>query len=260
MFQSFGDLNSNRARGILRPVTSLSATRASISILLCCLGACEPASDPAAESDAGKPVESASKPTQSRFTGTGVVDLAPLLNQTPEQVEIVLGQPTEKGTQRISCVRFVPERVFFACEQEARFYANPKFERIVVEYEDGVATTVQLVGLPGEGEFNPDKALAIAGLALPGNPHASRPPFGLGDTPDQVVQTWDWYNDSARMLVDGQQFRVRVSVVNDDWKRSKIEVINNSPLDEQQRKRIKPSKSAPPDASVSEDPSLAPGK
>jgi hypothetical protein len=226
--------------------------------LLVILGACESASAPGAESDSAnqaKPeaIPKAAQTDAERFTGKGIVDLSVLLHRSPDQVEAILGKPTETGKQRISCVRFVPERVFFACEQEARFYTHPQLERLVVEYEDGVATTISLAGLQGEGEFNPDKALAIAGLALPGNPRESKPTFGLGDEPDQNVQAWDWHNSEARMRVEGQQYRVRVSVVNGEWKRSKVEVINNSPLDAEQRKRIKPSKSDP---GVSEDPSV----
>lgn len=190
-----------------------------------------------------------------RFTGKGVVDLAALIHKKPDEVEAVLGKPTDTGKQRISCVRFVPERVFFACEQEARFYAHPELERIVVEYEDGIAAVVSLVGLRGEGEFTPDKALALAGLALPGNPRESKPEFGLGDDPGQQVQAWDWFNASARMRVAGQQFRVRVSVVNGEWKRSKVELINNSPLSPDQKQRIKTSKADAAEG-VSEDPNL----
>lgn len=196
---------------------------------------------------------------QERFTGSGVVDLSALIHKKPDEVEALLGKPTDSGKQRISCVRFVPERVFFACEQEARFYAHPKLDRIVVEFEDGVAAAVSLVGLQGEGEFTPDKALALAGLALPGNPRESKPEFGMGDDPTQQVQAWEWFNASARLRVAGQQFRVRVSVVNGEWKRSKVEVINNTPLSADQKKRIKTSKGASGSEApaVSEDPALA---
>ncbi|MFV8751917.1 hypothetical protein ACNOYE_15335 [Nannocystaceae bacterium ST9] len=232
-------------------MTSFHARRAALllalSILPSLVAACEPASAPSAEADPAKPTSEAParKTDMSRFTGEGVVDLSALLRGTPEQVEALLGKPTDTGVQRISCVRFVPERVFFACQQEARFYAHPQLDRIAVEYEDGHAATIQLVGLHGEGEFNPDKALKIAGLALPGNPRASTPTFGMGDDPEQKVQAWDWFNSAARLMVEGKQFRVRVSVVNGEWKRSKVEVIDNTPLDDDQRKRIKTSKSDP---------------
>jgi hypothetical protein len=236
-------------------VTSSHVLTPSLLGISLILGACETKSAPSAESDQTAKTEeqtpSKGKTDTERFTGKGVVDLSVLLNRSPEQVEAILGKPTDTGTQRISCVRFVPDRVFFACEQEARFYAHPQLERISVEYEDGLAANISLVGLQGEGEFNPDKALAIAGLALPGNPRESKPTFGLGDTPENQVTAWDWHNSHARMRVEGQQYRVRVSVVNGEWKRSKVEVINNNPLSEDQRKRIKPSKSDP---GVSEDP------
>lgn len=227
-------------------------------VVLPLLGACEPPSADSAESK-GQADKATPKPTGDtdldRFTGKGVVDLSALIHKSPEQVEALLGKPTESGKQRISCVRFVPERTFFACEQEARFYAHPQLDRIVVEYEDGLSAAVSLVGLQGEGEFNPDKALALAGLALPGNPRASQPAFGMGDDPTQQVQAWDWYNSAARLRVDGQQFRVRVSVVNAEWKRSKVELINNTPLSAEQQKRVKTSKSD--GEGVSEDPSVA---
>jgi hypothetical protein len=242
------------------------STRLSALAILVVLGACEPASAPGPGADATadvKPPRStkaskASKPGQTdmeRFSGKGILDLSVLLNRSPEQVEAILGKPTDTGVQRVSCVRFVPERVFFACQQEARFYPYPQLERIVVEYEDGHATTISLVGLTGVGEFTPDGALAIAGLALPGSPRESKPTFGLGDTPDTHVQAWDWHNADARMRVEGQQYRVRVSTVNGEWSRSKVEVINNTPLDAEQRKRIKQSKSDP---GVSVDPDVAP--
>jgi hypothetical protein len=238
-------------------VTSSPASTCLALILLGILAACETPSAPGAEPDSTAKTDSPSKPggtDASRFTGKGIVDLSVLLHRTPEQVEALLGKPTDTGVQRISCVRFVPERVFFACEQEARFYAHPQLDRLVVEYEDGLSAAVSLVGLQGEGEFNPDKALALAGLALPGNPRESAPVFGLGDDPDKKVQAWDWFNSQARMRVDGLQFRVRVSTVNGEWKGSKVEVINNNPLDDEQRKRIKASKSDP---GVSEDPGVA---
>lgn len=226
-------------------------------ILLGILAACETPSAPGGDPEPTAKTESASKNAEtdaSRFTGKGVVDLSALLNESPDSVEALLGKPTDTGTQRISCVRFVPERTFFACKQEARFYAHPQLERLVVEYEDGLSANVSLIGLRGEGEFSPDKALALAGLSLPGTPRETAPTFGLGDDPDQKVQAWDWFNSQSRLLVDGLQFRVRVSVVNGDWKRSKVEVINNNPLDDEQRKRVRVSKSDP---GVSEDPGVA---
>lgn len=227
-----------------------------VLVSLALLGCEPPQAGNAATKDEAAPSspEQAADTDRERFTGSGVVDLSGLLHKTPDEVEALLGKPTDTGKQRISCVRFVPERVFFACEQEARFYAHPKLERIIVEYEDGISAAVSLVGLQGEGEFTPDKALALAGLALPGNPRESKPEFGLGDDPNQKVQAWDWFNPSARMRIAGQQFRVRASVVNGEWKRSKVEVINNSPLSADQKKRIKTSKSD--GAGVSEDPNL----
>ncbi len=227
-----------------------------ITVLLS-LAACSEPSAPSAAGDTNKS-ESKSKdepgtgtgsatpaqPGNGRFTGEGIVDLGKLLHRTPEQVEAVLGKPSDTGMQRISCVRFVPERVFFACEQEARFYPFAKLERIEVEYEDGHAAAINLVGLPGEGAFDPYAALKVAGLELPGEPKPSSPAT-MGDSGDKV-EVWDWGNDKARLLVGKRQYRVRLSVVNGDWKRSKLEVVDNSPLSDDEKQRIKQPKNQAP--------------
>ena len=57
--------------------------------------------------------------------------------------------------------------------------------------------------------------------------------------PGDVVDVWVWGNSSARLLVDDLEHRVRLSVINGEWRRSKVEVINNHPLDADQRARIK---------------------
>ena len=54
------------------------------------------------------------------------------------------------------------------------------------------------------------------------------------------VHVWEYGNDRARLLVDGLQHRVTVSVVDGDWQRSKVEVINNNPLDEDETSRVLP--------------------
>jgi len=49
---------------------------------------------------------------------------------------------------------------------------------------------------------------------------------------------YSWFNASARLLIQGRQYRVQVSTVADDWARSKVELILNDPLspDELSRK------------------------
>ena len=177
------------------------------------------------------------------------IDLNLLVNKTPAEVEAVLGPATETGTDRLSCVRFVPQRVFFSCEHEIRVWKRPPFEQVRIEFEDGRAANVSLSGLPGEGSFNLDAALASIGVSLPEAPSHDNPPLGIGGEPEAVVDRWEWSNDRARLRVDGLEHRVRVSVVNSEWSRAKIEIINNHPLDPGQTARIKPAQgSAPADA------------
>lgn len=162
------------------------------------------------------------------------IPLGGVLGHGPEEAEKILGAPTETGSRRISCVRFLPERVFFACEQEARQYADKtgKFETLHVEYEDGKAASVSMSGLVGEGEFSPEKALAIVGLELPGEHRSIQP------QPDVTV--WDYWNTEARLVLDDKQYRVQVSVIDGEWPRSKVEVMLNHPLTDDEKSRIKP--------------------
>jgi hypothetical protein len=136
-------------------------------------------------------------------------------------------------------VRFVPERVFFACEQEIRVYQRPPFEQVRIEFEDGRATNVGLAGLPGDGPFKLDAALASVGVVMPETPLHDNPGLAIGGDPGDVVDRWEWPNDRARLRVDGLEQRVRVSVVNSDYRRAKLEIINNNPLSPEQTARIK---------------------
>jgi hypothetical protein len=174
------------------------------------------------------------------------IDLNLLVNKTPAEVEAVLGPAQNTGTDRISCVRFVPERVFFACEHEIRVYQRPPFGQIRIDFEDGRAANVALDGLPGEGKFDLDAALASVGVVLPEAPSHDNPPLGVGGEPEAVVDRWEWANDRARLRVDGLEHRVRVSVVDFEWRRAKIEIINNHPLDPGQTARIKSVKGSSP--------------
>jgi hypothetical protein len=167
------------------------------------------------------------------------IDLTLLVNKTPAEVDAVLGAPKDTGSDRVSCVRFVPQRVFFACTQEIRVYQHPPFEQIRIEFEDGRSTNVGIAGLPGEGAFNLDAALASLGVVLPETPSHDNPGLALGGDPSDVVDRWEWPNDRARLRVDGLEQRVRVSVVNSDYRRAKLEIINNNPLSPEQAARIK---------------------
>jgi hypothetical protein len=182
------------------------------------------------------------------------IDLNLLVNKTPAEVEAVLGSAQDMGSDRVSCVRFVPERVFFACEQEIRVYQHPPFEQIRVEFEDGRAANVTISGLPGEGKFDLDAGLASVGVVLPDPPSHDNPPLGVGGDSGDVVDRWEWPNDRARLRVDGLEYRVRLSVVNSEYRRAKLEVINNNPLSAEQAARIKPVKGSESASSVSEPP------
>lgn len=186
-----------------------------------------------------------------QLVATDLINLNALVNKTPAEIQAVFGAPTETGSDRISCVRFVPERVFFACEQEVHLYPHATFKELRVEFEDGRAAMVSVAGLPGEGPFDRDKALELLGVRFPGEPRHDNPPMGMGsDDTTAVVDRWDWGNSSARLMIDDLQFRARLTVVNGEWGRAKLELFDNTPLSPEQTARIKPVRGA--EAPVSE--------
>ena len=208
------------------------------------LAACSPETGPKPDTDAGKsaanppqaPASGPADPSLGQLVASDTIDLTKIVHKSPAEVDAVLGAPTDTGTDRISCVRFVPERVFFACEQEIRVYGHPKFESIRVEFEDGYAAVVALAGLPGEGEFEPEAALASVGLSLPESPAHDNPALNQGTG---QVDRWEWGNSRARLRVDGLEHRVRLTVVDGDWRRAKLELIENNPLSPEQQARVK---------------------
>lgn len=221
-----------------------------ISVLL--LGGCSQDSAPSAKANPTKvndqttnvptvsgPAATADGTSLGQIKATELINLNALVARTPEQVEAVLGAPTDTGTDRSSCVRFLPERVFFACDQEVRVYEHPHFELIRIEYEDGYASVVALSGLPGEGAFDYEAALALVGIELPEKPFHDHPPLGMTGEANDEVDRWEWGNSSARLLVRSKEHRVRLSVVNKQWKRSKVEIILNHPLTAEQEAKIK---------------------
>lgn len=194
------------------------------------------------EADPGPKLDADGQPL-GYLRASEFVDLRTIVNKSAEQVDAVLGEPIDIGSDRVSCVRFVPERVFFACEQQIRVYAHPQFESIRVEFEDGRAALVALAGLPGDGTLEPGAALASLGVEIPGEPNHDNPGLSAGE-PGDVVDRWVWGNSRARLLIDGLEHRVRLSVVNGDWRRAKLEIINNNPLSPAQEQRIKPARGA----------------
>ncbi len=159
--------------------------------------------------------------------------LAELMGKSPQDVQPKFGEPTGKGLVRESCIRFVPERVWFGCKYVYQRYADisGKFEAVQVTYEDGAVTGLGFEGLKGEGEFTPTAALAFIGLELPGP--------GKETSPSENVQLWSWFNNTARLLIDGKQYRVSVSVVGGEWSSSKVEVILNHPLTDEQKAKVR---------------------
>lgn len=219
--------------------------------IVCALGvlACsQPAADkPApAKAEPGKQ-EAAPRPEPSTTPATVREDvplpLPSLLGQSVQVVQSRLGEPPGKGMARTSCVRFVPERVWFRCQYATQRYADPTgtFAGVAVEYEDGVATSLGFEGWKkGAGPVDPAPLLAAIGLELPEPPKV--------DMPADDVRRWAWFNDRARLKLGGLQYRVEMTVVGDDWARSKISVILNEPLTEAQKAAILPTgkQGAPP--------------
>ena len=154
----------------------------------------------------------------------GPLPIEEMIGHTPAEVEAKLGDTLGKGESRTSCVRYVPERTWFKCQHAKQRYADPTgtFKAIGVEFEDGKASALAFDGLPGEGPFDPTRALATVGVELPGEPKIEEPEPG--------AKIYSWFNAAARLLIAGRQYRVRVSTVGDDWARTKVELILNDPL------------------------------
>lgn len=169
--------------------------------------------------------------------------IAELMGKSPQDVQPKFGEPTGKGLVRESCLRFVPKRVWFGCKYVYQRYADisGKFEAVQVTYEDGAVTGLGFEGLKGEGEFSPKAALTFIGLELPGP--------GKETSPSENVKLWSWFNNSARLLIDGKQYRVSVSVVSGDWHSSKVEVILNDPLTDEQKAKVRTGAEEPDEAS-----------
>ena len=109
------------------------------------------------------------------------------------------------------------------------------------EFPDYPASTVTTSD--GSGEFDPRAALTTLGVSVPGEPQERTQQLAPVDGSEGAMATiWEWGNSTARLVVDGLQHRVRVSVVEGEWARSKVEIINNNPLDDDQKARIKPVK------------------
>jgi hypothetical protein len=160
------------------------------------------------------------------------------------EVEKKLGAPTGKGMMRSTCVRFVPERTFFACKYTTQRYADPhgNFAGVSIEYEDGIATGIAFDGWKkATGPVEPAPLLAAIGLTLPEQPDV--------DTPAEGVRRWQWFNHKARLLLGGKQHRVEMSTAGDSWERTRIEIVLNEQLTpEQKAKIVQPARESAPEA------------
>lgn len=160
--------------------------------------------------------------------------LVKMLGQDPAAAEAFLGPhlPNSKGRMRDSCVRYVPERIWFRCRFAWQVYEDKTktFKVVEVVYEDGKVAGLAFEGVPGQGPFDPRKALKAVGLELPGEPKVEEP------EPD--VKVWSWWNSTARLLVHQRQYRVQVSVVKGQWPTSKVEIILNDPLSDDEKARV----------------------
>lgn len=146
---------------------------------------------------------------------------------------------------RNSCVRFVPERVLFACKYALRVHTDKTgtFKELLVAYEDGVVTEPTFDGLKsGSGPFDPQVLLSAVGVTLP------EP--GKPSIPASKVRLWSWFNSLARLRIAGKEYRVEVSVVEEDWSRGRMTIYENDRLAPEQAARIVP----PAGAATSESP------
>ena len=182
---------------------------------------------------AAKPAKEDPPSDRGTLADDVAVPLGNLLGKTPVEVQKYLGDPTTKGRKRDSCLRFTPQRVWFECSWVWQRYTDKTntFSAIQVTYEDGKSAAVAFEHLPGAGAFDMAQALRHVGLTLPGEPKFTEP--------NDETKVWRWFNDQARLVVDGQQYRVELSVRQDNWEHSKLDVVLNSPLTEEQKKKVK---------------------
>ena len=159
------------------------------------------------------------------------IPLGDLFGADPAKAETMFGEPTAKGGTKDSCVRFVPDRTWFKCKHAWQRYtdATKTAETVYVTYEDGKAASIAFEQLEGEGPFDPAAALKKAGLELPETPTLKRPA--------ENVKLWSWFNSQARLKFGDRQYRVEVSTVDDQWETSKVDIILNDPLNDDEKSR-----------------------
>ena len=207
--------------------------------------AADPAPEPEPDPVAPKADVPAAAPPPSpmgQVLADAPIPLERFIGASPTEAETMLGEPQAKGGTRKSCVRFVPDKVWFHCEQAWQRYADSTgtAESIHVTYEEGKVASVafeKLLG--GEGAFDPNVALAKVGLKLVEEPTLQ--------APAENVRLWSWWNAQSKLLLRGRQYRVEVSSVEDKWETSKVDIILNDPLNDDERSRtfeVKPQRGA----------------
>jgi hypothetical protein len=205
--------------------------------------ACGAASGPTPDTKAEAPAKAAPARAEAPAKATALAKLRDdvplplprLLGRPVAEVQAELGEHLQKGFLRKSCLRFAPERTWFQCEYAMQRYADRtgNFAAVRVTYEDGVSAAVAYDGWKhGSGAFDPQALLAAVGLELP------EP--GVESAPTAGVRVWRWFNNVARLVIDGKQHRVEVSVRGDDWGSSRVEVFLNDPLTPAQQARVMP--------------------
>ncbi len=189
---------------------------------------------PASPAAPTSPKAATPAPTLAQVREDMPLALTKMLGRPVAEVQAQLGEALGKGMARESCVRFVPERVFFTCKYAQQSYADTtgNFAAIRVGYEDGVATEIAYDGWKGgTGVFTPEAVLAGIGLRLP--------EAGTPSSPADGVKLWSWFNSQARLKIDGKQHRVEVSITDDDWARSRVEVLQNDALTPEQQAKVR---------------------
>lgn len=183
-----------------------------------------------------KPAGSGAKPDGplGKVLADAPIALDKFFGSAPPTAETFLGPAEEnsKGGTKETCVRYLPDRTWFKCAQAWQRYGDKTgtAQALQVTYEEGKAVSLILEKLGGDGPFDPVAALNKAGLELPGKPKLSRPAEG--------VKLWSWWNSQARLLFGGRQYRVEVSTINDSWESSKVEIILNDPLSDDEKTRV----------------------
>ena len=186
----------------------------------------------ASETKPEAPVKGSSGPPLGAVLDGAPIPLNDFFGSPPADAEKFLGEPTAKGGTKKTCVRFVPEKTWFKCTHVWQRYADKTgtAKDIHVTYEDGNVASVAFEHIQGDGPFDPVAALKAVGLVLAGAPELTQP--------QDNVKLWSWWNSAARLVIGGRQYRVEVSLVDNKWESSKVDIILNDPLTDDEKSRV----------------------